>query len=488
VAEIRIRLQRREWIFDPERPLGPRGGFGEVFEGWDTEGQPVAVKRLLLTAEGAAHRELRISEVLADREDLQHVMHVLDAGQEAESDRYFIVMPRATKSLLDEIRSDSVLGEAEGRAVMLQVVEGLSEVPELVHRDLKPGNILLYKGTWRIADFGIAKFVEESTSIHTLRDALSAPYAAPEQWELRQTTNATDVYALACIGYHLLSGSPPFPGPSREEYKIQHLEATPSPLNTVSPPLRSLLGMMLRKNPESRPSLPRVRTILSQPPPAPGSALGSLAEASAQVSAEEAEREATRQRAEESRVARKRLSEEGLVGLQNLFHYFFDRVKEVAPNARLTVTTADIIALGRAELVLQVTGAPIGLDDFPLSGWDVYASGMLGLTQHTGDYRGRSARLWYMKVGSDIRWVEVSYMRTSIAGVANVDDSISPFAVDLKDADIAAGPGLTPYQLANKPTPIDGEDFDSFCERWIDRLAKAALGLLQRPNQLPEQS
>lgn len=55
---IRIRLPRGEWFYDTNRHLGPPGGFGEVFEGKDAEGQPVAVKRLKVTVGEAAHREL----------------------------------------------------------------------------------------------------------------------------------------------------------------------------------------------------------------------------------------------------------------------------------------------------------------------------------------------------------------------------------------------------------------------------------------------
>jgi serine/threonine-protein kinase len=53
--------------------------------------------------------------------------------------------------------------------VLLQIASGLSEVEDIVHRDLKPANILRHEGVWKIADFGIAKFVEETTSVETLK-------------------------------------------------------------------------------------------------------------------------------------------------------------------------------------------------------------------------------------------------------------------------------------------------------------------------------
>ncbi|MDM3788590.1 protein kinase, partial [Proteus mirabilis] len=78
------------------------------------------------------------------------------------------------------------------------------EVGDIVHRDLKPGNILRHEERWKIADFGIAKFVEDSTSLETLREALTPSYAAPEQWLGQRPTSATDIYALGCIIHALV--------------------------------------------------------------------------------------------------------------------------------------------------------------------------------------------------------------------------------------------------------------------------------------------
>ena len=237
------------------------------------------MKKLQIEAARAAHRELRIAEDLAARK-LEHVVPVFDAGRDAESDSYFVVMPRAEKSLKDAIQQDGVFTDAEASQVLLEIAEGLSEVSDMVHRDLKPGNVLRHEGRWKTADFGIARFVEESTSEHTLKDFLTAAYAAPEQWRGERATNATDVYALGCIGYTLLTGSPPFAGPIQEDFMDQHLHQSPPPLVGHSARLRSLLLMMLRKPPEARPSVERVRHLLpvvasptsSHPQPDPATA------------------------------------------------------------------------------------------------------------------------------------------------------------------------------------------------------------------------
>jgi len=258
---ISIKLPKGKWAFDPNKPLGPEGGFGEVFLGSALDGKIVAIKRLKITANEAAHRELRIAELLTEKE-FSYVMPFYDAGQDAESDRYYIVMPKAEYSLAQKVEDTGPMEEKEVLQILQDVVSGLIEVGALVHRDLKPGNILYYKSTWRVADFGISRFVEESTSLQTLKSCLSPPFAAPEQWRLERATHATDIYALGCIGYFLLEGACPFPGPKQEDFREQHLHKEPSLLSNCRPELQSAILMMLRKVPESRPTGDRVSSII----------------------------------------------------------------------------------------------------------------------------------------------------------------------------------------------------------------------------------
>jgi serine/threonine-protein kinase len=131
----------------------------------------------------------------------------------------------------------------------------LSEFPD----PAQPGNLLLHEGKWKIADFGIARFIEESTSVNTLEGCLSPHYAAPEQWRLEKAEVATDLYALGCIAYALISGRPPFVGSRPEDIRDQHLNKPPVELPDGTPPkLKMLVNMLLRKSPSARPSLGRV--------------------------------------------------------------------------------------------------------------------------------------------------------------------------------------------------------------------------------------
>lgn len=96
-----IKLNKTTWKIDTNSALGSPGGFGEVFRGVGKIGD-VAIKRLRVTASDAAHRELQIGRSLSERA-LKHVVPILDYGQDADSDRYFIVMPICDTNLQDEI-------------------------------------------------------------------------------------------------------------------------------------------------------------------------------------------------------------------------------------------------------------------------------------------------------------------------------------------------------------------------------------------------
>lgn len=206
---------------------------------------------------------MRIAEELAGRQ-FNNVIPVLDSGQDTESGGYFVVMARAERSLQSLLDNGRVFSEDETVQILLEVLHGLEEIGDFVHRDLKPGNVLLHEGVWKVADLGIARFVEESTSRHTLKDCLSPLYGAPEQWRLESASPATDLYALGRMGFALLTGRPPFAGANREEVRNAHLHVTPPVLSGMSPELASLLSMLLRKPPEARPSRTRVRSLLEQ--------------------------------------------------------------------------------------------------------------------------------------------------------------------------------------------------------------------------------
>jgi hypothetical protein len=492
---IRIRLSRTEWEYDPISLLGRPGGFGAVFLGRNAEHEQVAIKRLHLDANQAAHRELQIADVLIQRQ-LAHVVPILDYGQDAESDGYFIVMSRAEKSLQDEINRVGVFTDLEAVHILKAIAAGLSEVSDIVHRDLKPGNVLYHEGRWKLADFGIARFVEESTSLQTLKDCLSPDYAAPEQWLFQHATPATDVYALGCIAYALLTGAPPFQGPTTADYRQQHLQANPAPLNAANPRLRSLISFMLRKHPGGRPSLSRVIDVLNNIAAGnneanQGAGLASLAQAGAAAAEGAARAEAVRLEQAMTREARQNFAHSAFENLTAIILTLFERIQDAAPTAFRPGDTLDMLELQFESALLRVMwlfrGTAIPEDAFENSGWDVVAGASITVTQNAPQLYEWSASLWYTNMGHDneFRWWEVLYMTHPLLQRRR---DYEPFAlIDPAKADMAAAPGMNEYMLAAEPRPIDDEDIDDFYRRWEDLLAKAYRGELAIPRYLPLQ-
>ncbi len=252
-----IKLPKGIYKFNPNDLLGDPGGFGSVYLGKDQSDNECAIKELKIDVPESALRESLIASDLEER-NFSHIINILDSGQDIDTDRTYIVMERAKMSLQDYINARKAIDELEVINIIKEIALGLLECSEYVHRDLKPGNVLLDKGSWKISDFGIARSVEKTTSIQTLKEFLTADYAAPEQWNLEHATHATDVYALGCIGYALLTGQPPFSGPEPEDLKKQHLYDKPKTLVGFDPKLITLVNTMLRKPPEVRPSITRI--------------------------------------------------------------------------------------------------------------------------------------------------------------------------------------------------------------------------------------
>lgn len=490
---VRIQLTRAAWQYSPQTPLGARGGFGAVYAGEDESGAPVAVKRLHLKNLPAPPRELRIAQELIGRE-FMHVLPFLDYGYDAGAKAFFIVMERAEGSLQDVLAVEGKMSEGRAVSILSDIVAGLEELPDLVHRDLKPGNVLRHGGCWKLADFGISKVVEEATSTATLREYLSFAYAAPEQWRLDQPTKATDLYALGCIGYVLISGSPPFLGPAAEDYCRQHTQEAPPALQ-ASGGLRQLLYSCLNKLPGARPAITSVRAQLERiAKKGKDSEASPLADAGAEVAAAlvlDQSRALVESRALNDR---RELANVAIENLRALLEDLAGQIEAEAPVAQRMgdfKSLADIsgIRLGAGQLYYYVPFPFVGANAFEQSKWNVVVGAKIGIQQESPRYPGRSANLWYadLEGKSTFRWWEVPYMTHPLR---THRDTIDPFGFDnrgsLGDADLAAAPIHAAYQLAAKPVPVDLEFQEKFFERWKGRLALAARNGLPMPTTLPE--
>ncbi|KAA1053928.1 serine/threonine-protein kinase [Azospirillum argentinense] len=484
---IPVTLPTGTWHYDPNAPLGGPGGFGAVFAGQAPDGRPVAVKRLHADVGVAGERELEIVQRLRGRPH-RHVVPVLDAGPDRSTGSLFVVMARAESSLADLLRRRGFLDETEAIAILTEIVTGLQEVGELVHRDLKPQNILRLDERWQIADFGIARVAAATTAPNTLKACLSPPYGAPEQWRMERATHETDVYALGCIAVELLTGAPPFPGPASEDYLEQHCLHKAPAVDRASVRLAGLIARMLRKPPVMRPGLPRLLDELAglQEQLPSNSAAARLAQAGAAV----ARSQAAAETASEARQATQRERREIVAAAQALLHSVVEtlqgRIQRLAPAARCSVTrvaghTQLVAQLGDARLTMSVgEHAFIADDPFAGSPWRVLCGDFIAI--ETPRY-GRSASLWYADRGdAGYRWIEVPYFRAFGGGPAHQPCRLPPS----QEAVQAASPVLGVWSFAAPPRPIDDEDLDAFCDRWMDRLAAGAEGTLGYPSRLPE--
>lgn len=488
-----IRLERGEWSFDEGALLGPPGGFGEVFRGVG-DGVPVAVKRLKLTAGAASHRELSIGSSLAERSH-DHVVPILDYGQDAESDRYYLVMPVCDRSLQDMLTKAGPMNLDELKSVALDVIAGLIEVKDIVHRDLKPGNILWHKDRWKIADFGIAKFVEDATSLESLRSSLTPPYAAPEQWRGDRPTNATDVYALGCILYALLTGKPTFLG-DVDDVREAHLHKSAPPIPGIDPRAGGLIASMLRKSPATRPSLERCALVLrSLEASAVSAGRAALAAAAHAVSQEEAAAEAKKHAEESAARERKELEEEGNQEIARIMNRLFDVIEESAESTR---REKQAIVLGPAHLAFEFGSRTtygrtlLGAANSYNHGWDVAANGYLTLRCDLGGASSYRPAVYNFRVSvvfartgedPDFRWRELSFMEVfSDKPMHEQPIALNPFEGDFA---VAMSNVMGRHQIAYGPFVIDGEDEIAFQERWLRLFAKAAHRQLLPPSQLP---
>ncbi len=206
IADERYQLERR---------LG-NGGMATVYLARDPKlGREVAVKLLAENLAGDDQARLRFEREarLAARLDHPNVVQVFDVGE--DDGQPFIVMEHVDGGTLgDLIGRRGRRGSRERRLDLFgQACAGLAHAhgQGLVHRDVKPHNLLLRKedGRLKVADFGIARAAEEAAVTQTGQVLGTKPYMAPEQLEGREATPATDVYGLGIVGRELFGDRPP---------------------------------------------------------------------------------------------------------------------------------------------------------------------------------------------------------------------------------------------------------------------------------------
>ena len=212
-----------------------RGGMGEVWRAYDeTLARHVAVKLLLpQDTDPTAPSRFRLEAQTAARIDHPNVVGVRDFGE--YDNRLFLVMELVEGDSLARTPAQSGALPAERVArIAAQAAAGLAAAHQqgIVHRDIKPGNLLLdADGTLKIGDFGIARFLDDPGAALTATGQIvgTSLYLAPERALGQPAGPASDVYALGCVLYQLLTGRPPFQADTAVAILHQHLDAVPVP-------------------------------------------------------------------------------------------------------------------------------------------------------------------------------------------------------------------------------------------------------------------
>src|SRR3990172_2814576 len=246
-----------------ERELGG-GGMSRVFLAEETElGRKVVIK--VLPPEmgaGVSVDRFRREIQLAAKLQHPHIVPLLTAG--ASGDLLYYIMPFIQgESLRAKLAREGELPVPEVLRILKDVLDALAHAHEqgVVHRDMKPDNVLLSGKHALVTDFGVAKAVSESTGDHSLTSlgvALGTPtYMSPEQAAADpHVDHRADIYAVGAMAYEMLTGRPPFTGANVQAVLTAHITQAPDPVTryreTVPAALNELILRCLAKKAADR--------------------------------------------------------------------------------------------------------------------------------------------------------------------------------------------------------------------------------------------
>ena len=266
--EIRDQLQRTlGGAYTLERELGG-GGMSQVFLAEETAlGRKVVVKVLPPGRTGDVNIERFKREIqVAARLQHAHIVPVLSAGETNGLPYY--TMPFVEGDSLRARLAKGPLSTTETVNILRDVARALAYAHErgVVHRDIKPDNVMLSGGSAVVTDFGIAKAISASrtdspdATLTQVGTSLGTPaYMAPEQAAGDPATDhRADLYAFGCMAYEMLAGEPPFVEKGPQQLLAAHMSKTPDPISgrraDVPPALATVITQCLSKDPGERPS------------------------------------------------------------------------------------------------------------------------------------------------------------------------------------------------------------------------------------------
>ncbi|WP_033170515.1 Stk1 family PASTA domain-containing Ser/Thr kinase [Selenomonas sp. ND2010] len=259
------------------------GGMADVYKAKDLLlNRPVAVKIL--------HDQFKSDTEFIDKFNreaqaaarLSHpnIVNIYDVG--VMDGAHYIVMEYVPgRTLKDKIKQEGHLSVTEALTVAKGIASALSHAHanNLVHCDIKPHNILMMPdGSAKVADFGIARAVTESTMTYTGNVVGSVHYFSPEQAKGTMITPKSDVYALGVVLYEMLTGTLPFTGETPVSVAMKHLQEEPVPVRqldpSIPPVVEAIVARAMSKDPAMRPEASEIVKDIQQAEQMVGSGMG----------------------------------------------------------------------------------------------------------------------------------------------------------------------------------------------------------------------
>jgi serine/threonine protein kinase len=257
-----------------------QGAFGEVYRAaGETSGLVVAVKLLPVGALASPDSRIALLNEIRAAEQVEHpnvvqVLHVND-GTSSDIGPYVVMEYVSGGSLAKVLRAGGQIPLTRAVEMMTDIAQGARAVnAKLIHRDIKPDNILIEGSRLKIGDFGISKFVDESTRLFTFKGGQHIWYMAPEAWQNQANTVYLDVYSVGLVFYEILTLKHPLlqyvkdPNNFLDWEKAHLYQQCPDVRDQrkdIPLSIAQLLSRMVTKRPNDRPLWDDVLKVLSQP-------------------------------------------------------------------------------------------------------------------------------------------------------------------------------------------------------------------------------
>jgi hypothetical protein len=236
-----------------------RGGMGAVYKAYDTSLDRYVAVKLLRRSSGSAEqiRQLETEAAITASINHPHVVRVFSTG--TDHGRFYIAMELVEKGTLDSlIDLQGRVAEAQVLEVGVQIASGLRAAQHagLIHRDVKPGNILFADShTAKIVDFGLAIFAEDEAKVRG--EIWGTPYyVAPEKLDNKPEDFRSDIYSLGGTLFHALAGRPPFEAENASMVALKHLKSQALSLQSFAPHISGntayVINRTLSKDPAKR--------------------------------------------------------------------------------------------------------------------------------------------------------------------------------------------------------------------------------------------